>query len=163
MYVSAVGTSFHDQCLPRGTLHLGFSSTAMHWLSAAPSALPSSVLHHTQLSASEPAAAAFAKQARTLTFDRVSSFKSHPFISELRSSALAQAPQARADDFIARLCPQAATDWDRILLARAAELAPGGRLVIANFCVDEQARQNVLSHRRRLKAPRLLIRGCDGP
>jgi hypothetical protein len=31
---------------------------------------------------------------------------------------------------------QAAADWEAILLARAAELAPGGRLVFANFCTD---------------------------
>jgi len=28
-------------------------------------------------------------------------------------------------------------DWERLLLARASELAPGGRCVIANLCVDE--------------------------
>jgi len=32
---------------------------------------------------------------------------------------------------------QAASDWTAILLARARELVPGGRLVFANFCVDE--------------------------
>ena len=32
---------------------------------------------------------------------------------------------------------QAASDWTAILLARARELVPGGRLVLANFCVDE--------------------------
>lgn len=31
----------------------------------------------------------------------------------------------------------AARDWERILLARAAELTPGGRTVISNLCVDE--------------------------
>lgn len=33
---------------------------------------------------------------------------------------------------------QAAQDWEKILLARAAELRPGGRLVILNFGKDEQ-------------------------
>ena len=32
---------------------------------------------------------------------------------------------------------QAMADWDTILLHRARELRPGGRLVLANFCVDE--------------------------
>jgi len=31
----------------------------------------------------------------------------------------------------------ASSDWTSILLARARELVPGGRLVLANFCVDE--------------------------
>jgi hypothetical protein len=35
---------------------------------------------------------------------------------------------------------QARKDWDAILLARARELAPGGKLVLANFCVDPQGR-----------------------
>ena len=35
---------------------------------------------------------------------------------------------------------QAAADWNAILLARARELAPGGKLLFANFCVDEQGR-----------------------
>jgi hypothetical protein len=35
---------------------------------------------------------------------------------------------------------QALSDWTAILLARARELVPGGRLVLANFCVDECGR-----------------------
>ena len=35
---------------------------------------------------------------------------------------------------------QARADWEAILLARARELKPGGTLVFANFCVDEQGR-----------------------
>ena len=35
---------------------------------------------------------------------------------------------------------QALQDWDTILVARARELRPGGRLALANFCVDEQGR-----------------------
>jgi hypothetical protein len=35
---------------------------------------------------------------------------------------------------------QALSDWETILLARARELRPGGRLVLANFCIDEQGR-----------------------
>ncbi len=35
---------------------------------------------------------------------------------------------------------QAAADWERILLHRARELVPGGQIVFANFCADEQGR-----------------------
>jgi len=35
---------------------------------------------------------------------------------------------------------QALLDWETILLARARELRPGGRLVLANFCIDEGGR-----------------------
>lgn len=34
----------------------------------------------------------------------------------------------------------ALSDWETILLSRARELKPGGRLVMSNFCVDEQGR-----------------------
>jgi hypothetical protein len=33
---------------------------------------------------------------------------------------------------------QAASDWNNILLHRARELAPGGRMVIVNFCIDPE-------------------------
>ncbi len=33
VYVSAVGTSFYSQCVPSGSVHLGFSAAAFHWLS----------------------------------------------------------------------------------------------------------------------------------
>ena len=35
---------------------------------------------------------------------------------------------------------QAAADWNAILLARARELVPGGKLVFANFCIDAEGR-----------------------
>ena len=35
---------------------------------------------------------------------------------------------------------QGRADWERILGCRAAELAPGGRLVLLNFCRDEEGR-----------------------
>ena len=40
----------------------------------------------------------------------------------------------------ARFSAQAAADWERILLARAAELAPGGRFICLNFGIDEDGR-----------------------
>lgn len=39
-----------------------------------------------------------------------------------------------------RFRAQAVQDWETILLARARELRPGGRLALANFCVDEEGR-----------------------
>lgn len=35
---------------------------------------------------------------------------------------------------------QALRDWESILLARARELRPGGRVALANFCIDEAGR-----------------------
>ncbi|MDQ0315597.1 SAM-dependent methyltransferase [Amorphus orientalis] len=43
---------------------------------------------------------------------------------------------AEADAF----AEQARADWERILLARAAELKPGGRMVCLNFGIDEKGR-----------------------
>ena len=50
----------------------------------------------------------------------------------LHSACTRDAPTAAA------FAAQAATDWEAILLRRAAELKPGGQMVIANFAVDEQ-------------------------
>ena len=40
----------------------------------------------------------------------------------------------------AAFAKQAAEDWERILLARAQELRPGGRFICVNFGIDEQGR-----------------------
>lgn len=40
-------------------------------------------------------------------------------------------------DALAAFRRQAASDWEQILLQRARELAPGGRLLLLNFCQDE--------------------------
>jgi SAM dependent carboxyl methyltransferase len=90
VFVFASGSSFYRQIFPHGTLRLGFSGTAMHWLSRLPGPLADAV--HAVL-ASDAERAVFARQA--------------------------------------------ADDWQAILLHRAAELTPGGRLVLANFCQDE--------------------------
>src|SRR5262249_7351209 len=42
VYPMASGTSFYRQIVPAGTLSLGFSATAMHWMSA----LPGSITGH---------------------------------------------------------------------------------------------------------------------
>jgi len=86
-------TSFYRQILPSGTLDLGFSATAMHWLSAK----PCDISDHVQaVGASGAELAAFARQGNA--------------------------------------------DWQVILLHRARELRPGGRLVLVNFCRDEEGR-----------------------
>jgi hypothetical protein len=86
-------TSFYRQVLPSRSLDLGFSATAMHWLSAK----PCDITGHVQaVGAKGEELAAFARQGRA--------------------------------------------DWQTILLARSTELKHGGRLVLANFCRDEQGR-----------------------
>ena len=86
-------TSFYRQILPSASLDLGFSATAMHWLSSK----PCDISDHVQaVGASGEELAAFARQGNA--------------------------------------------DWRTILTHRAAELKSGGRLVLVNFCRDEQGR-----------------------
>jgi hypothetical protein len=89
VYSFASGASFYRQIFPDATIALGFSATAMHWLSRTPALLDDHV--H----------AAGATGAAREAFSR-----------------------------------QALADWETILLHRARELAPGGRLILANFCQD---------------------------
>jgi hypothetical protein len=91
LFPMASGTSFYRQIVPSGTLAVGFSATAMHWMST----LPSRITGHVHS---------------------------------------VGAKGAEYDAFRA----QSLKDWETILLHRAAELRPGGWLVMANFCVDEQ-------------------------
>ena len=93
VFVQGCGIGFHQQLLPDATLDLGFSATAMHYVSERPCTIAEHV-HH--VGATGEALGAFDAQA--------------------------------------------ATDWERILLARAAELRPGGRLVILSFGKDEAGR-----------------------
>jgi len=93
LHVMASATSFYRQIVPSKTLNLGFSATAMHWLSAKPGDISTHV----------------------------------------------QAVGAEGDE-LARFAEQGRRDWETILLNRAAELVPGGRLVFANFCRDEAGR-----------------------
>ena len=93
VFVAGVGIGFHHQLMPDGMLDVGFSATAMHYVSERPCQITTHV-HHVGAAGEELAA-----------FDR-----------------------------------QAAEDWERILLGRAAELRPGGRLVIMSFGKDEQGR-----------------------
>lgn len=84
------GASFYTPILPANSLHLGFSATAMHWLSQKPTDI---VNHVHMVGANGENKKAFAAQA--------------------------------------------AADWQSILLQRARELQTGGRLVLVNFCIDE--------------------------
>ena len=52
MFVSACGTSFYEQCFPRGTVSLGFSATALHWLQRKPCDI-TGALHHTMITVPE--------------------------------------------------------------------------------------------------------------
>lgn len=46
VYASCIGTGFFSQCLPCNSVHIGFSFTAMHWLSSRPCMLKRAI-HHT--------------------------------------------------------------------------------------------------------------------
>jgi len=87
------GSSFYSPILPANSLHLGFSATAMHWLSQK----PGNIKNHVHMVGADSAdLSVFSKQA--------------------------------------------ASDWETILMQRARELKPGGKLVLINFCIDEQGR-----------------------
>lgn len=93
LHILASATSFYSQVLPPRSLNLGFSATAMHWLSSKPGNIGNHV----------------------------------------------QAVGATGEE-LARFVERGRRDWETILLHRAAELVPGGRLVFANFCRDEAGR-----------------------
>ncbi len=93
VFVHACGIGFHNQLLPDATLDIGFSATAMHYVSEKPCEIPNHV-------------------------------------------HMVGASGAVLDAYVRR----AAKDWENILLARARELAPGGRLVFMNFGKDEEGR-----------------------
>ena len=61
VYVLASATSFYEQMLPPGTVDLGFSATAMHWLSRTPCDLTQ---HVHSLCASGAELTTFARQAQ---------------------------------------------------------------------------------------------------
>ncbi len=87
------GTTFYKQILPSGSLDIGFSATAMHWLSTK----VCNISNHVQAVGAEG--------------EELESFRE-----------------------------QAHRDWRQILLHRAAELKPGGKLILINFGRDEQGR-----------------------
>ncbi len=87
------GTTFYKQIVPSSSLNIGFSATAMHWLST-----------------------------------KVCNISNH-----------VQAIGAEGKELDA-FRQQAHRDWRQILLHRARELKPGGKLVLINFARDEQGR-----------------------
>jgi len=89
IHVFSSGMSFYDQLLPRATLDLGFSASAMHYLSR----MPGEIANHVHAVGASP----------------------------LEKDAFRQV---------------ASRDWETILLQRSRELAPGGHIVLVNFCVD---------------------------
>ena len=93
VYLLQSAVSFYRQILPAATLDLGFSATAMHWLSHKPCEISD---HVQAVGAKGTELEAFARQGNA--------------------------------------------DWRTILTHRAAELKSGGRLVLVNFCRDEQGR-----------------------
>ena len=93
VFVHGCGTGFHKQLMADATLCLGFSATAMHYVSEK----PCQIKDHVHMVGADKAE-------------------------------------------LARFSAQAAADWERILLARAAELAPRGRFICLNFGIDEEGR-----------------------
>lgn len=93
VHIIQSASSFYSPILPIESLHLGFSATAMHWLSAK----PCNISNHVHMVGAQGE----------------------------EKSAFAQ---------------QAAHDWETILMHRSRELVPGGKLVLVNFCVDEEGR-----------------------
>ena len=93
VFVQACGVGFHHQLLPDASLDLGFSATAMHYISEKPCEITT---HVHMVGAAGAERAAFAERAER--------------------------------------------DWINILLSRAKELRPGGRLVFLNFGIDEEGR-----------------------
>ena len=87
------GTSFYRQIIPAESLNIGFSATAMHWLS-----------------------------------QKVCNISNH-----------VQAVGANGEE-LQVFRQQAHKDWRQILIHRARELKPGGKLVLINFGTDEQGR-----------------------
>ena len=90
VFVHGCGTGFHRQLMANESLNLGFSATAMHYVSSKPCEIED---HVHMVGANETEKDAFMRQA--------------------------------------------AEDWESILLARAAELIPGGRFICFNFGIDE--------------------------
>ncbi len=93
VFVSCSGTSFYEQIVSNAMVDLGFSATAMHWLSG----MPGTIANHVHAVGAQG--------------EELQAFRDH-----------------------------AIADWEKILLSRADEMAPGGLLVMANFCIDEQGR-----------------------
>lgn len=93
VFVHGCGTGFHRQLMASASLSLGFSATAMHYVSEKPCEIENHV-------------------------------------------HMVGANDIEREKFM----QQAAMDWERILLSRAAELAPKGRFICLNFGIDAKGR-----------------------
>ena len=93
LHLYASATSFHRPMFPAGTLNLGFSATASHYISENPGPISN---HVHMVGAKGAEREAYVEQGRR--------------------------------------------DWERMLLNRASDLAPGGRLALFNFGIDQEGR-----------------------
>ena len=93
VFVHGCGTGFHRQLMASDSLSLGFSATAMHYVSEK----PCEIENHVHMTGSDP-------------------------------------------DERAQFSKQAADDWQKILLARAAEMKSGSQFIVLNFGIDEEGR-----------------------
>ena len=93
VFVHGCGTGFHRQLMASDSLSLGFSATAMHYVSEKPCEIEDHV------------------------------------------HMVGAAPDERA-----QFAQRAAEDWEKILLARAAEMKSGSQFIVLNFGIDEQGR-----------------------
>ncbi len=93
VFVHGCGTGFHRQLMANSSLALGFSATAMHYVSEK----PCEIEEHVHMVGANP-------------------------------------------DERAQFARRAAEDWEKILLARAAEMQEGARFIVLNFGIDEKGR-----------------------
>ena len=93
VFVHGCGTGFHRQLMASDSLSLGFSATAMHYVSEK----PCEIENHVHMTGSNP-------------------------------------------DERAQFSNKAADDWQKILLARAAEMKSGSQFIVLNFGIDEEGR-----------------------
>jgi hypothetical protein len=93
VFVHGCGTGFHRQLMAADSLSLGFSATAMHYVSEK----PCEIEDHVHMTGANP-------------------------------------------DEKAKFEKQAAEDWQKILLARAAEMKSGSKFIVLNFGIDEEGR-----------------------
>ena len=93
VFVHGCGTGFHRQLMASNSLSLGFSATAMHYVSEK----PCEIEDHVHMVGAQPEERALFEQ-------------------------------------------RASEDWQKILLARAAEMKSGSQFIVLNFGIDEEGR-----------------------
>eukprot|EP01063_Lacrimia_lanifica_P031620 TRINITY_DN5258_c0_g2_i3.p1 TRINITY_DN5258_c0_g2~~TRINITY_DN5258_c0_g2_i3.p1 ORF type:complete len:857 (+),score=371.78 TRINITY_DN5258_c0_g2_i3:85-2655(+) len=110
VFVSGVGLTFFEQCMPAASVDVGMSFTAMHWLSRDPIGAAATSLkgteeyvHHAQV---------VRDRVRGVDVERLPSIEAHE--------------------------KQAAKDWYAIMKAREAEMVSGGVFMLVNFTVSSE-------------------------